>query len=119
MGLHDVMSLVQGSHQYMSNMHGMGLDHRSMQNLYNSAPQPIPGHMHPHSRSYPADLGMSHHNMSGQVDAHSLLSAQVIATVLCSAILLCCMALRPESEVISSFSKQLTSCAGVRFVLKS
>ena len=38
-----------------------------MQSMYNSAPQPIPGHMHPHSRSYPVDLGMSHHTMMDQV----------------------------------------------------
>ena len=115
----DVMSLVQGSHQYMPIMHGMGLDHRSMQNMYNSAPQPIPGHMNSHSRSYPPDLGMSHHNMSGQVDPHSLLSAPVVATVLCSAISLCCMVLRPESEVVSSCGRQPTSCAGVSFVMEN
>ena len=61
------LSVVQGSHQYMPSMHNPGMGHSSMQGMYNSAPQAIPGHMHPHSRSYPVDLGMNHHPMMDQV----------------------------------------------------
>lgn len=56
----------------MSSMHGPGMGHGSMQSMYNSAPQAIPGHMHPHSRSYPVDLSMSHHPMMDQVTPPSL-----------------------------------------------
>ena len=59
--------IVQGSHQYMPSMHHPGMGHSSMQGMYNSAPQAIPSHMHPHSRSYPVDLGMNHHPMMDQV----------------------------------------------------
>ncbi len=60
---------VQGSMQYMPGMHTMGVDPRGMQSMYNSAPQSIPthAHMHPHSRSYGADMGMGHHGMMNQV----------------------------------------------------
>lgn len=72
-----------GSMQYMPGMHTMGVDPRGMQSMYNSAPQSIPthAHMHPHSRSYGADMGMGHHGMMNQAydtspqQHHSPLSA--------------------------------------------
>ena len=62
---------MQAPAQYVAGMHGSGMGHGSMQSMYNSTPQPagrdIPGHMHPHSRSYPINLNMSHHTMMDQV----------------------------------------------------
>ncbi|CAL5220105.1 g2057 [Coccomyxa viridis] len=77
-----VMGSHMGTHQYMPSMHNPGMGHSGMQSMYNSAPQAIPGHMHPHSRSYPVDLGMSHHPMMDQGynsphQHHSPLSAPV------------------------------------------
>ena len=73
--------IVQGTHQYMPSMHNPGMGHSGMQSMYNSAPQAIPGHMHPHSRSYPVDLGMSHHPMMDQV-THAFWSCACVLPLL-------------------------------------